>query len=325
MTGTLESSIHPPAEDVSVHEPDDKTPRARASHSKATARTTSAAEGSKSSRATSQTAAPAGPANTAGEGSTSEEASRRRATAARAARVGVKRKGSVLATQEVSVLAAQEVEEEHSANVMVATAVRLGVETPVVESADHEDLQSSATSEGSRQGATKRLTPSWIAVKSWVGSNLLLSGLTVALVVAVVLLTLTQLSLNSENSLNSARTSALAAAKSYAVDLASYNYQHLDQDFGKVLAESTPAFKQDFDQSTVALKAALTRYDASARGTVVAEGVVSATTSRAVVLVFLNQTVYNTLQKNQPTTSSRVELTLLRSGGLWLIDQVTLL
>jgi len=152
-----------------------------------------------------------------------------------------------------------------------------------------------------------------------------LSTLTVALVVAVVFLTLTQLSLNSENSLNSARTSALAFAKSYAVDLASYNYKHLDQDFGKVLVESTPTFKQNFTQSSEALKTAIVKYDASATANVVGAGLVSATTSRAVVLVFLNQTVDNTLQKNKPTTESRVEITLLRSSGRWLIDQVTLL
>jgi len=152
-----------------------------------------------------------------------------------------------------------------------------------------------------------------------------LSGLAVALVVAVVFLTLTQLSLNRTTSLNSARTSALAAAQSYAVDLASYNYQHLNQDFGKVLAESTPTFKQDFTQSSEALKSAFVRYDASASANVVAAGLVSATTSRAVVLVFLNQTVKNTLQRTNPTTESRVEITLLRSGGRWLIDEVTLL
>ena len=205
----------------------------------------------------------------------------------------------------------------------------LGIQSadhPVIQSADDEELQPIPPRvEDSRQETTRRRAPSWVAVRSWVGSNLLLSGLAVALVVAVVFLTLTQLSLNSENSLNSARTSALAAAKSYAVDLASYNYQHLDQDFGKVLAESTPTFKQNFTQSSDALKTALNRYDASAWANVVAAGLVSATTSRAVVLVFLNQTVDNTLQKSKPTTESRVEITLLRSGGRWLIDQVSLL
>jgi Mce-associated membrane protein len=144
-------------------------------------------------------------------------------------------------------------------------------------------------------------------------------------VVAVVFLTLTQLSLNSQNSLNSARTGALSSAKTYAVDLASYNYKTLNQDFGKVLAESTPTFKQNFTLSSEALKTAIVKYDASATANVVGAGLVSVTTSRAVVLVFLNQTVDNTLQKNKPTTESRVEITLVRSDGRWLIDQVTLL
>jgi Mce-associated membrane protein len=152
-----------------------------------------------------------------------------------------------------------------------------------------------------------------------------LSGLAVALVIAIVSLTMTQLSLSGEQSLNNARTSALAAARSYAADMASYNYQHLKQDFGKVLAESTPAFKQDFNQSTGPLETALNQYHASASGKVVAAGLISATSTRAVVLVFLNQTVDNTLGKGKPsTTEDRVEITLLRSGGRWLIDQVNL-
>jgi Mce-associated membrane protein len=226
-----------------------------------------------------------------------------------------KKNGSALAAQEVK---------EHSVNDAAATAER-PVEPRVIQSADHEELQPSPPAAGSQQQTTRRRASSWVAVRMWVRSNLLLSGLAVALVVAVVFLTLTQLSLNSENSLNSARTSAVASAKSYAVDLASYNYKNLNQDFGKVLAESTPTFKQNFTQSSEALKTAIVRYDASAWANVVGAGLVSATTSRAVVLVFLNQTVQNTLQKNKPTTESRVEITLVRSGGRWLIDQVTLL
>jgi Mce-associated membrane protein len=222
------------------------------------------------------------------------------------------------------VLAAQEVE-ELSATGPAATAECPAVEPPVIQSDDHEELQQIPSAEGSHPETTRRRAPSWVAVRSWVGSNVLLSVVAVALVVAVVLLTLTRLSLNSENSLSSARTSALAAANSYAVDLASYSYKHLDQDFGKVLDESTPTFKQNFTQSSEALKTALNRYDASASANVVAAGLVSATTSRAVVLIFLSQTVDNTLQKNKPTTESRVEMTLLRSSGRWLIDQVSLL
>jgi Mce-associated membrane protein len=70
----------------------------------------------------------------------------------------------------------------------------------------------------------------------------------------------------------------------------------------------------------------LTKYDATATATVVAAGMVSASTSRAVALIFLNQKVTNTTQNGKVTSDeSRLEITMLHSGGRWLINQVTLL
>jgi Mce-associated membrane protein len=335
MTGTLEAPVYPPGEEGgAIHEPIEKPPVARTSRTRATARPP--ANGSEAelsgakpsrSRATASGAAGRKPkvngsvhaqevedlsANGSEAEATPPKPSRSRATASGAAGRKPKVNGSVHAAQDVKELSSEGSE--------------TAVESPVTESADDEDVQPDPPAKESQEDTKRRFIPSWVAVRSWVRSNLLLSSLAVALVVAVVFLTMTRLSLNNENSLNSARTSAAAAAHSYAVDLASYNYKDLNQDFGKVLGESTPTFKQAFNQSTEALKTSLTRYDASASANVVAVGLLSATTSRAVALVFLNQTVNNTLQKNKPsTTESRVEITLLRSGGRWLIDQVSLL
>jgi len=162
--------------------------------------------------------------------------------------------------------------------------------------------------------------PDWLSTHiSSVVVGLILVALASALVV-------TTLQLRHRNAVDSARTSALSAAKVYAVELASYNYHSLDQDFGKVLADSTPTFRQSFSQSSDALKSVLTKYDATAKATVVAAGMVSASTSRSVALIFLNQTVTNTTQKGAGTTDqSRLEITMLHSGGRWLINQVTLL
>jgi Mce-associated membrane protein len=140
-----------------------------------------------------------------------------------------------------------------------------------------------------------------------------------------VALALTMLHLSDNNSLDSARTSALATARTYSVELAGYNYLHLDQDFAVVLSHSTPSFQHSFSQSSDALKSTLVKYHASAQATVVAAGLVSASTSRAVALVFLDQTVTNSTQSRPTTDRSQVEITLVRSGGRWLIDQVTLL
>jgi Mce-associated membrane protein len=401
MTGTLEAPIYPPEEEGATPEAIEKPPVARASRSKATARTKPTIDTSASSGAAS---APAGPSSSeppdAEAESTPAKVSRSRstapATAGRRAKVSgsahvspveedLSNNGSEVETTPVkpsrsrataSATAGRRakingsahvssVEEDLSANgsEVETTPVKpsrsrpaasgaarrkakangsvlpveelderslksseVAVESPVIHSADSEDDQPSSPATGSQQETARRRIPSWVAIRSWIRGNLVLSSLAVALVVAVVFLTLTRLSLNNEDSLNSARTSAAAAAKSYAVDLASYNYKNLNQDFGKVLGESTPAFKSAFNQSTEDLKTSLTRYDASASATVVAVGLLSATTSRAVALVFLNQTVNNTIQKSKPsTTESRVEITLLRSGGRWLINQVSLL
>jgi Mce-associated membrane protein len=162
--------------------------------------------------------------------------------------------------------------------------------------------------------------------REWLATHLL------SVVVGLILLTLagalilTTGQLRHRNAVDSARTSALSAAKVYAVELASYDYHHLDQDFGKVLADSTPTFRQSFTQSSDALKTLLTKYDATATASVVAAGMVSASTSRAVALIFLNQKVTNTTQNGKVTSDeSRLEITMLHSGGRWLINQVTLL
>jgi Mce-associated membrane protein len=217
-----------------------------------------------------------------------------------------------------SLFASQELIDELSANGSDETTQPPVVVSLAIHKADDDPAEDSLQESQIRRGP-------WGAVLGWVRVNLLSSSLAVALVVAVALLALTQVSSNSERSAAVSGTSAIAAAKIYAVDLATYNYKHLNQNFGKVLGESTPMFKQSFNQTSKNLKTLLVRYHASATAKVVAAGIVSATSSRAVALVDLNQTVVNNVQKGKPTTGSRVEITLLRSGGRWLIDEVTFL
>jgi Mce-associated membrane protein len=131
--------------------------------------------------------------------------------------------------------------------------------------------------------------------------------------------------LGNQNALASSRTSALSASRTYAVELASYNYRDLNRDFSTVSANSTPSFRRTFTESSDALKSTLSQYKATAVANVVSAGVVSASTSRAVVLVFLDQNIANSTQTKPTADRSQVEITLVRSGGRWLIDQVTLL
>lgn len=74
-----------------------------------------------------------------------------------------------------------------------------------------------------------------------------------------------------------------------------------------------------------ALKSTLDRYHATADATVVSAGIVSASTSRAVALVFLDQKITNSTQSAPTNDRSQVEITLVGSGGKWFINQVSLL
>ena len=134
------------------------------------------------------------------------------------------------------------------------------------------------------------------------------------------------LELRRANAVDSASAGALAAARVYTVQLASYDYRHLDQDFNTVKQNSSTSFRASFTQSSGALASILAKYKATASAKVVAAGVVSASSSRVVVLAFLQQTVTNSTQKSGPQTDqSRVQMTLVHAHGRWLIDQVQLL
>jgi Mce-associated membrane protein len=159
-------------------------------------------------------------------------------------------------------------------------------------------------------------------------SSTVLSAGLAALVVAalVVALILSLLDVGQKDAVNGARTSALKAAGAYAVEIGSYNYRHLQQDFAVVKEHSTPSFRASFSQSSNALLSILSKYHATATATVAAEGVVSASPSEAVVILFLNQHVTNTAKTGGASTDhSRLEMTLVRSNGHWLIDKVKLL
>ncbi len=132
--------------------------------------------------------------------------------------------------------------------------------------------------------------------------------------------------LRQAEAVDAARTSSLAAAETYAVEIASYNYKTLSAGFAAVTAHSTPSFTKTFQKSSALLEPVLTKYKAVAKATVVAAGLTSCTTQQAVAVVLLNQTVTNTAQKKGPTTDeSRVSMTLVHEGGHWMIDQVKLL
>ena len=154
------------------------------------------------------------------------------------------------------------------------------------------------------------------------GIATIINVLVIVILAGALVFTLLRVSdLNSKNSL---RSSALRAASTYGLYLSSYDYKNLNgpnSAWAEVESHATAKFKQDFENTSSNLAKLLSQYNATATGKVVAVGISSVSGSRALALVFIDQTVTNTVQKpNSVTQPLRVELTLARQNGRWLID-----
>ena len=157
------------------------------------------------------------------------------------------------------------------------------------------------------------------------GITAIINILVIAILVGALIFTL--LKVRDQDSQNSLRSSAQSAASTYGVYLSSYNYKNLNgpnSAWAEVEKHATAKFKQDFTATSTNLSKLLSQYNATATGQIVAVGLQSVTGSKAVALLFIDQTVTNTVQKpNSVTQPLRVELTMLRQNGQWLIDALS--
>jgi Mce-associated membrane protein len=196
-------------------------------------------------------------------------------------------------------------------------------EETMVEPAAHEarrDVEDAApvpAPDGDRPAGARKARSRRLSVREIAGL-VVIAALAVALVV-----TLAQS--NGDNGDSGARGSAVAAARSYATDVSTYSYLHLHRDFGRVEAESTPSFRRTFSLSSGSLAKVLVQYKAVATSTVLSAGVVSIDSTRAVVMLFVNQTVHNTAQQGPTTDDSRILVTLRRGNGRWMLQDLKLL
>ncbi|MCW2598787.1 MAG: hypothetical protein JWM02_616 [Frankiales bacterium] len=116
---------------------------------------------------------------------------------------------------------------------------------------------------------------------------------------------------------------ALDAARSAARLVFSYDYRHLDKDFKAGRATTTGQFQGEYDKTTARLVTDVApRYKAVVLAAVSEASVVSATQNQVVTLVFLNQQSSSSLMSNPKITQSRLEMTMVRRGGKWLVGKI---
>jgi Mce-associated membrane protein len=146
--------------------------------------------------------------------------------------------------------------------------------------------------------------------------------LAAVLVLALVGAGWTGWKVRSEQHRDDAAASALAAGRDAAVAFTSYDYRHLDDDLDAVAAHSTGKFKDQFTKALGALTEAIKKAKGVSTGHVVYAGLVKHASDSAVVLAAVDASITNTASTKPTTRRYRLQITLERSSGSWLISNI---
>ena len=115
---------------------------------------------------------------------------------------------------------------------------------------------------------------------------------------------------------------ARQAAVSFAKDLGTYDYRDMDGNFRLVAGRSTANFAGQLRQITQAMNPLLTQTQATSKGAVPGAGVVTVDENRAVVVVFLDQTIKNSNTAQPRVDRSRMQVTIVKEDGVWKLDHL---
>lgn len=141
--------------------------------------------------------------------------------------------------------------------------------------------------------------------------------------VALVLAALVAVGLTARGTLadradEAARADALAAARRLAVNFTTMDYRTYDRDAKRVVDGSGGQLRQQFTDSTDALKKAMTTNRSTTRGRVLDAAVVDADGDSARVLLVVDADVTNTSTTTPSARHYRIQLDLARQAGRWL-------
>ena len=118
---------------------------------------------------------------------------------------------------------------------------------------------------------------------------------------------------------------ALEVARSYAVTLTSVDTNKIDENYAQVLDGATGEFKDMYSQSASQLRQVLIDNKAMSNGTVVDASIKSATKTNVDVLLFVDQSITNTVKPEPRIDRSRVRMTMELVDGRWLASKVDII
>jgi Mce-associated membrane protein len=122
-----------------------------------------------------------------------------------------------------------------------------------------------------------------------------------------------------------ATRSAPAAAERASAAILSYGYQSLDADEKAAERYMTPAYKKKYaDTFDRLVRPNAAKVTAKVEAEVKASGVSHADADRVDVLLYVNQTTTSTANSGQPQVAlNRVQLSMVKVDGTWLVDDIT--
>ena len=144
------------------------------------------------------------------------------------------------------------------------------------------------------------------------------------LVVAVVLAGVASWHWYQAHERDELRDDALRDARKLAVQVTSYDYRDVDAYFTLLQELSTGDFAERYETATDDLREVLVSSESVVTSEVLSAGVTSLGDERAVVVLFVDQTVQSKGLTEPRIDRNRVELTLDRDGDDWLISALDL-
>ncbi|MGW4421707.1 hypothetical protein [Streptosporangium sp. NPDC004631] len=127
----------------------------------------------------------------------------------------------------------------------------------------------------------------------------------------------------------SAGQEALATARSVAVDMLSYDYRTIEQDFSRARVYTTGSLTQYYRDLGATLVPTVKRQRTVQEATVAGAAVESATSDRVEVLLFVNMGTVKTLpgerQPRRQVSQNRARLVMVKQDGRWLVAELSTL
>jgi Mce-associated membrane protein len=129
----------------------------------------------------------------------------------------------------------------------------------------------------------------------------------------------------TQDAVDQASRTAPAAAERASAAILSYRYSSLDADEKAAERYMTPGYRKKYaDTFDRLVKPNATKLKAKVEAEVKASGVAHADADRVNVLLYVNQTTRSTANGGEPQVAlNRVQLSMVRSGGTWLVDDIT--